>query len=117
MPLVANGTCEYGQLLAGFGAGTFPPCYFQTMFNQIGRLSNWTQDTDAKALFGQVSMDLADDMELTMGVRYVRERKVINADVCVSQDTLGISNCAGTTTNPYPVVQAILRIVIRHLGT
>ena len=108
MPLVANGTCEYGQLLAGFGAGTFPPCYFQTMFNQIGRLSNWTQDTDAKALFGQVSMDLADDMELTMGVRYVRERKVINADVCVSQDTLGISNCAGTTTNPYPVVQAIL---------
>tara|TARA_B100001758_G_scaffold149912_1_gene129176 strand:- start:68 stop:1234 length:1167 start_codon:yes stop_codon:yes gene_type:complete len=47
-------------------------------------------------------------MELTMGVRYVRERKVINADVCVSQDTLGISNCAGTTTNPYPVVQAIL---------
>ena len=43
-----------------------------------------------------------------MGVRYVRERKVINADVCVSQDTLGISNCAGTTTNPYPVVSAIL---------
>ena len=54
------------------------------------------------------NLDPADDMELTMGVRYVRERKVINADVCVSQDTLGISNCAGTTTNPYPVVQAIL---------
>ena len=34
--------------------------------------------------------------------------KVIDADVCVGQDTLGISNCAGTTTNPYPVVQAIL---------
>ena len=27
-------------------------------FNQIGRLSNWTQDTDAKAFFGQVNMDL-----------------------------------------------------------
>ena len=108
MPLVANPGCEYGKLLAGFGAGNFPPCYFQTQFDQIGRLSNWTQDTDAKAVFGQVSMDIADDMELIMGVRYVRERKVINADVCVSQDTLGISNCAGTTTNPYPVVQAIL---------
>lgn len=108
MPLVANPGCEYGKLLAGFGAGNFPPCYFQTQFDQIGRLSNWTQETDAKAVFGQVSMDIADDMELIMGVRYVRERKVINADVCVSQDTLGISNCAGTTTNPYPVVQAIL---------
>ena len=108
MPLVANPGCEYGKLLAGFGAGNFPPCYFQTQFDQIGRLSNWTQETDAKAVFGQVSMDIADDMELIMGVRYVRERKGINADVCVSQDTLGISNCAGTTTNPYPVVQAIL---------
>ena len=108
MPLVANAGCEYGKLLAGFGAGNFPPCFFQTQFDQIGRLSNWTQETDAKAVFGQVSMDIADDMELIMGVRYVRERKVINADVCVSQDTLGISNCAGTTTNPYPVVQAIL---------
>ena len=108
MPLVANPGCEYGKLLAGFGAGNFPPCFFQTQFNQIGRLSNWTQETDAKAVFGQVSMDIGDDMELIMGVRYVRERKVINADVCVSQDTLGISNCAGTTTNPYPVVQAIL---------
>ena len=108
MPLVANPGCEYGKLLAGFGAGNFPPCYFQTQFNQIGRLSNWTQETDAKALFGQVSMDIGDDMELIMGVRYVTERKSINADVCVSQDTLGISNCAGTTTNPYPVVQAIL---------
>jgi hypothetical protein len=108
MPLVANPGCEYGKLLAGFGAGNFPPCFFQTQFDQIGRLSNWTQETDAKAVFGQVSMDIADDMELIMGVRYVRERKVINADVCVSQDTLGISNCAGTTTNPYPVVQAIL---------
>ncbi len=108
MPLVANPGCEYGELLAGFGAGNFPPCYFQTMFNQIGRLSNWTQNTDAKAIFGQVSMDMGDDMELIMGVRYVRERKVVSSDVCVSQDTLGISNCAGTTTNPYPVVQAIL---------
>ena len=108
MPLVANPGCEYGKLLAGFGAGNFPPCFFQTQFNQIGRLSNWTQETDAKAVFGQVSMDIGDDMELIMGVRYVRERKAINADVCVSQDTLGISNCAGTTTNPYPVVQAIL---------
>ena len=108
MPLIANPGCEYGKLLAGFGAGSFPPCYFQTMFNQIGRLSNWTQETDAKAIFGQVSMDLGDDMELIMGVRYVTERKSIDADVCVSQDTLGISNCAGTTTNPYPVVQAIL---------
>ena len=108
MPLVANPGCEYGKLLAGFGAGNFPPCFFQTQFNQIGRLSNWTQETDAKAIFGQVSMDIGEDMELIMGLRYVRERKVINADVCVSQDTLGISNCAGTTTNPYPVVQAIL---------
>ncbi len=108
MPLVANPGCEYGKLLAGFGAGNFPECFFQTQFNQIGRLSNWTQETDAKAIFGQLSMDIGDDMELIMGVRYVRERKVINADVCVSQDTLGISNCAGTTTNPYPVVQAIL---------
>ena len=108
MPLVANPGCEYGKLLAGFGAGNFPPCYFQTQFNQISRLSNWTQDTDAKAVFGQVSMDIGDDMELIMGVRYVRERKAIDADVCVGQDTLGISNCAGTTTNPYPVVQAIL---------
>jgi len=108
MPLVANPGCEYGKLLAGFGAGSFPPCYFQTMFNQIGRLSNWTQETDAKAIFGQVSMDIGDDMELIMGVRYVEEEKSINADVCVSQDTLGISNCAGTTTAPYPVVQAIL---------
>ena len=108
MPLVANPGCEYGKLLAGFGAGNFPECFFQTQFNQIGRLSNWTQETDAKAIFGQVSMDIGEDMELIMGLRYVRERKVINADVCVSQDTLGISNCAGTTTNPYPVVSAIL---------
>jgi len=107
MPLVGNPGCEYGQLLSAFGQN-FPPCYFQTIFNQIGRLSDWTQDTDAKAVFGQVSMDIADDMELTMGVRYVRERKAIEARTCVSQDTLGVSNCAGTYTNPYPVVQAIL---------
>ena len=65
-----------------------------------------------KSNIGQVSMDIGEDMELIMGLRYVRERKVINADVCVSQDTLGISNCAGTTTNPYPVVQAILGSLI-----
>ena len=58
MPLVANPGCEYGQLLAGFWSKTFPPCYLPNNFNQIGRLSNWTQDTDAKAVFGQVNMDL-----------------------------------------------------------
>ena len=112
-PLIGNGTCEVGPIvtatLAAIGQNqVFPPCYFQSMFNQIGRLSNWTQDTDSKAIFAQVSMDIGDDMELIMGARYVRERKAIDADVCVSQDTLGISNCAGTTTAPYPVVQAIL---------
>jgi outer membrane receptor protein involved in Fe transport len=104
-PLINNNTCDYAPFLAVAtgGAFNFAPCTFQTAWDSVSRISNWTQNTDAKAIFGQVTTNLSDTVELTMGVRYVKESKHIVADVCLGGDTTGIKNC-----NPNPFIAGIL---------
>ncbi len=102
-PLYGNNTCEVAGIFNQFTGASFPPCTFQSAFDHLTRIGYWTQDTDAKAIFGQVNMDLNDTVEMTMGVRYVRESKHIIAGTCLGTDTTGLQTC-----NPSPFIAGIL---------
>ena len=40
-----------------------------TMFDQVGRLSNWKQETDSWAVFFQGTYQLQDDLSIAAGLR------------------------------------------------
>jgi outer membrane receptor protein involved in Fe transport len=52
-----------------------------TMFNQVGRLSNWKQETDSWAVFFQGTYQLQDDLSFTAGLRYTEEDKKADASM------------------------------------
>ncbi len=50
-----------------------------TMFNQQGAMLDWSQDTESQAIFAQVSYDLSDTLNLSLGLRYTEEDKDVVA--------------------------------------
>jgi outer membrane receptor protein involved in Fe transport len=52
-----------------------------TMYNQVGRLSNWKQETDSWAVFFQGTYQLQDDLSFTAGLRYTEEDKKADASM------------------------------------
>ncbi len=52
-----------------------------TMFDQVGRLSNWKQETDSWAVFFQGTYQLQDDLSITAGLRYTEEDKKADASM------------------------------------
>ncbi|MCS5594524.1 MAG: TonB-dependent receptor, partial [Porticoccaceae bacterium] len=62
-----------------------------TMFSQVGRISNWKQDTDSWALFFQGTYQLRDDLSLTAGVRYTEEDKKAHAQMALTTNSTGIT--------------------------
>ena len=53
----------------------------QTMFDKVGRLSNWKQETDSWAVFFQGTYQLQDDLSITAGLRYTEEDKKADASM------------------------------------
>ena len=68
-----------------------------TSFNQIGRVSNWKQDTSAWAVFLQGEYQINDNWTLTAGVRYTEETKDADAVTRITNDAGGLAN---PTSNP-----------------
>jgi outer membrane receptor protein involved in Fe transport len=52
-----------------------------TMFDKVGRLSNWKQETDSWAVFFQGTYQLQDDLSITAGLRYTEEDKKADASM------------------------------------
>ncbi|SVD01487.1 uncharacterized protein METZ01_LOCUS354341, partial [marine metagenome] len=57
------------------GTSLTPGMEGATVFSEVGRVSNWTQNTDAWALFFQGTYQVSDNLSLTAGVRYTEEEK------------------------------------------
>ena len=68
-----------------------------TKFQQAGRLSNWTQDTNSRAVFFQGTYDLTDSVAITAGARYTEEEKRSHALMELTTNTtgLGVPNTDG----------------------
>lgn len=58
-----------------------------TMFNQMGGMADWEQDTESRAIFAQVSYDITDTLNLTAGIRYTEEDKDVVAITDVTYDS------------------------------
>jgi iron complex outermembrane receptor protein len=67
-----------------------------TMFDQVGRISNWKQETDSWAVFLQGTYQLRDDLSLTAGLRYTEEDKKAHADMALTY--AGANGYAGLAT-------------------
>ena len=72
--------------IGGFASVT-PGMPGVTMFNQMGGMADWTQDTESQAIFAQVSYDLTDTLNLTLGLRYTEEDKDVIAITDVTYDS------------------------------
>jgi len=69
----------------------------QTLWTSVGRVSNWTQETDAWAVFFQGTYNLTDTLSLTAGVRYTEEDK---SAVASTQNTEGFTGLATPSAAP-----------------
>ena len=82
-PLYGNNGCEVEAAFAAYAGMALPPCTFQSAYDHALRVGDWTQWSDAKAVFAQVGFDINDTVEMQMGVRYVREQKHVEAKTCL----------------------------------
>ena len=60
-----------------------------TKFQRAGRISNWTQDTNSRAVFYQGTFNLTDSIALTAGARYTEEEKRSHAVMDLTTNTTG----------------------------
>ena len=71
-----------------------------TMFGQVGRLSNWKQETDSWAVFFQGTYQLQDDLSITAGLRYTEEDKKADASMDLTYaDADGYAGLAKPSSN------------------
>lgn len=61
------------------------------MWNQVGRVSNWNQETETMAAFFQGTYNLTDTLSLTAGVRYTEEDKTVHAQTDLTTNTTGLA--------------------------
>ena len=80
----------------------YPGVEGSTMWQHYGRISNWKQNTNSRAVFFQGTLDLSDSLTLTAGVRYTEEEKRAHADMFVTTNSTGL-----TTPNPHPLLQGL----------
>ena len=74
-----------------------------TKFQRAGRISNWTQDTNSRAVFYQGTFNLTDSIALTAGARYTEEEKRSHAVMDLTTNTTG-----DATPNANGVLAAIV---------
>jgi outer membrane receptor protein involved in Fe transport len=68
-----------------------------TMWNQVGRLSAWQQETESWAVFFQGTFNITDNLTITAGVRYTEEEKSADAQTWLNSTAQGL---ATKTTDP-----------------
>ena len=74
-----------------------------TKFQRAGRISNWTQDTNSRAVFYQGTFNLTDSVALTAGARYTEEEKRSHAMMALTTNSTG-----DATPNSNGVLAAIV---------
>ena len=75
----------------GLPAGALPPgTPGLTMWNQVGSLSYWEQETESWALFAQGTFNITDNLSITAGVRYTEETKEAIAQNWVNSEITGL---------------------------
>jgi len=74
-----------------------------TKFQRAGRISNWTQDTNSRAVFYQGTFNLTDSVAITAGARYTEEEKRSHALMDLTTNTTG-----DATPNANGVLAAIV---------
>ena len=74
-----------------------------TKFQRAGRISNWTQDTNSRAVFYQGTFNLTDSVSITAGARYTEEEKRSHAVMDLTTNTTG-----DATPNANGVLAAIV---------
>jgi len=74
-----------------------------TKFQRTGRISNWTQDTNSRAVFYQGTFNLTDSVAITAGARYTEEEKRSHARMDLTTNTTG-----DATPNANGVLAAIV---------
>ena len=72
--------------LGGFASVT-PGMLGVTMFEAMGGMADWAQDTESQAIFAQMSYDLSDTLNVTLGLRYTEEDKDVVAITDVTYDS------------------------------
>lgn len=77
-------------------------------FNQIGRVSNWKQDTESWAIFLQGEYRINDNWTITGGLRYTEEDKDATGRTRITNDSTGLA-----TPTTSPLVQALQGAIIR----
>ena len=60
-----------------------------TKFQRAGRISNWTQDTNSRAVFYQGTFNLTDSVAITAGARYTEEEKRAHAMMALTTNSTG----------------------------
>lgn len=88
----AYSPAQLGQIEAAFGlpAGALPPgVQGLTMWNQLGRLSTWEQETESWAIFAQGTFNITDNLSVTAGVRYTEETKKADAQTWITDNVQG----------------------------
>ena len=74
----------------------------ETLWMSVGRVSNWTQETDAWAVFFQGTYNLTDSLSLTAGVRYTEEDKAATAFMANTEGFTGLG-----TPSSAPLLEAL----------
>ena len=92
---VAAPTCQDFTLKVGVEGST--------KFQKFGRLSNWIQDTNSRAVFFQGTYDVTDSVAVTVGARYTEEEKRAYALMQLTTNSTGI-----TVPNDNDVLAAIV---------
>jgi outer membrane receptor protein involved in Fe transport len=80
-PAPLNAQCQDFRLQVGVEGST--------KFQRAGRISNWTQDTNSRAVFYQGTFNLTDSIAITAGARYTEEEKRAHAMMAVTTNTTG----------------------------
>jgi iron complex outermembrane receptor protein len=94
-PAPFNAQCQDFRLNVGVEGST--------KFQRAGRISNWTQDTNSRAVFFQGTYDLTDSVAITAGARYTEEEKRSHALMDLTTNTTGLA-----TPNANGVLAAIV---------
>ena len=74
-----------------------------TKFQRVGRVSNWSQDTNSRAVFYQGTFNLTDAIAITAGARYTEEEKRGHAETHLTTSSTG-----DATPNNNPLLAGLM---------
>jgi len=85
----AYGPDDLALINGAFGTSLTPGIPGLTMWNQVGSLSYWEQETESWAIFAQGTFNITDNLSITAGVRYTEETKKAIAQNWVTTEVTG----------------------------